>query len=312
VSDEVDLEVRRRRAVALAALVTGFLLLVVAVVSAVSGSGDDDGRPVAATATATTATTERERRPARPRRPPLRRPAAVPASAPGAHRAPEEPVPILVYHFVNTPPAGTPDPERWTPPEDFAAQVRFLAEQGYHAVTVQQVWDAWHENGLLPSKPIVISFETGYHSHFSAALPVLRGERWPGVLNLRLSQTRGDFPAREVEALVAAGWELNSATIDGGDLTTADDATLEEQLAGSRRALRGRFRVPVNFVSYPEGRYDERVAEVARAAGYLAALTDEEGVASPDQDPFALRRLEVDGTAGVEGLRRRLEQVADG
>ena len=53
--------------------------------------------------------------------------------------------------------------------------------------------------------------------------------------------------------MLDAGWELASNTITHADLTTVDSATLEREVAGSRRILRRRFGVPVDNFCYPAG-----------------------------------------------------------
>ena len=62
--------------------------------------------------------------------------------------------------------------------------MQWLDEQGFEAVTLDQVEEAWYEGGRLPPAPIVISFDDGYPSQYATAFEVLRGLEWPGVLNL--------------------------------------------------------------------------------------------------------------------------------
>jgi peptidoglycan/xylan/chitin deacetylase (PgdA/CDA1 family) len=292
-------QIRRRRLVAL-----GVLFLAVAIVAAVvaiAGSGGDD-KTTASTATAT--------RGSRPSTTTSAKPA--PAKVPGAHRAPRERVPILMYHVVNRPPAGTAIPELWVSREDFAAQVAALAGRGYHGVTLRQVWDAWHHGGLLPSKPIVFSFDDGYHSQFSNALPVLSQRKWPGVLNLETKLLATDLKPPDVRAMLEAGWEVDAHTIDHPDLTTVDSAQLTSEVAGSRREIRKRFGVPVNFFCYPAGKYDDTVIAAVKAAGFLGATTTELGLASPSQSPYKLSRIRVNGSDGVSGMLKNLASAEAG
>jgi peptidoglycan/xylan/chitin deacetylase (PgdA/CDA1 family) len=228
------------------------------------------------------------------------------AAAPRMHRASHEAVPILMYHVINAPPPGTPVPALWVPRGELAAEMKYLADQGYHAVTLQQVWDAWKRGGLLPAKPIVISFDDGYLSDYTNALPILREHGWPGVLNLEVNQTREDLRPDRVKALIAAGWEVDAHTISHADLTSVDDATLEREVSGSRQQIQQQYGVPVNFFCYPAGRFDERVIRAVRPSGYLGATTTEDGLASPRQDPYELHRIRVSGGDGVEGLARAL------
>ncbi len=305
-----DEEARRRRVVAVGALVAAFVMFVLVVGLATCGDGGGgrgEGEPVA--------TTKKPKAPAKRKRArkPRAAPGAVPPTAPGAHRDPKAAVPILAYRFVNTPPPGTADPEDWVPREDFRAQMKYLADKGYHAITLQQLWDAWHSNGLLPSKPIVISFDDGYHSQYSNAFPILRARGWPGLLNLQVDQLQEDLKPPEVKQMIAAGWEVGAHSITNADLTAVDAAQLEEEVAGSRRQLRQRFGAPVNFFCYPAGSFDDTVVEAVKAAGYLGATTTQQpGVAKPDQSPYELPRVRVKGSDGVEGMANSLSAAEAG
>ena len=220
------------------------------------------------------------------------------------------PVPILMYHVLGSPAPGVPNPELFVPPAEFTAEADSLAAQGYHAVTLQQVWDAWHHGGLLPSKPIVFSFDDGYLSDYAVALPALRRHHWPGVLNLLVDNVKpGDLQPWQVRRLIAAGWEIDSHTISHADLTTLDPARLREEVAGSRNRLRRMFGRPVRFFCYPAGRFDARVVAAVKAAGYLGATTTEPGLARPSR-LFTLARIRVAPGEGARGLAERLQALA--
>lgn len=305
---------RHARTVAVSALVTGFVLFVLAVVLALAGGdggggggGDADGGDAARTGTATQATS--------PRRPSRGGPPAeprVPANAPGARRAPDASVPVLAYNVINQPRPDTSDPSIWVPREEFEAQMEWLDENGYHAVTMRQVWAAWKERGLLPSRPVVVSFDTGYHSVHSNALPIMRERRFPGTLLLDPTQTEEDFPASEVRALIRAGWELGAHPGAEGRLTGLDEDRMVEVVGGARRRLRREFNRRVQFLSYPEGAYDQRVLSAVRSAGFLGALTLDEGLAAPDDPPYLLKRIPVRNGDGAEGLERKLRAAGAG
>jgi len=297
-------EIRRRRIIAFSALGGAFVLLLLAVVLAVAGSGGDDsgGQAAQQETQATTPKKPKKRKPAAPGFP------AVPASAPGAHKAQNEAVPILVYNVIKEPQADTANPEDWVPPAEFAEAMDYLANQGFHPVTLRQLWAAWKENGLLPSKPVVISFDTGYHSVLANALPVLRGHKWVATLFLQASQTEADFPADQVKTLVQAGWELDSQGQSGADLTGLSDEELDAEVVGARRAIQRDFNAKVDFFSYAQGSFDERVTQAVEAAGYLGAATLDEGLATPDQ-PFELKRIPIKNGDGEQGLAEKLQSA---
>jgi peptidoglycan/xylan/chitin deacetylase (PgdA/CDA1 family) len=260
-----------------------WIVLSAALALALAGCGSHKGGAATPTPTATRARTHH------------RAPAALPP-APAQVRgaaARRMPIPILMYHVIATPTPGTPYPGLWVPAATFAAQMRALQHAGYHAITLAAAYAAWHAGAPLPRRPVVISFDDGYRGDYTHARPVLRRLGWPGVLNLLLANVRpGDITAGEVRRLIASGWEIDSHTLTHPDLTAIGAAQLRHELVASRRAIRRRFGQPADFFTYPAGRYDATVAAGVRAAGYRAALTEDEGYAVP-AEPFALKRVRV-------------------
>lgn len=222
-----------------------------------------------------------------------------------------QPVPILMYHVISSPPADAPYPELYVPRDSFAAEVGWLASHGYHAVTLQRVFDSWRGAATLPSKPVVLSFDDGYLSHVTNALPVLKDRHWPGVLNLEYRNLLPVWGIRPpgIRKLLAAGWELDAHTLTHPDLTAVDAARLKGEVAGSRKAIRKRFHVPVNFFCYPAGRYNDTVVAAVQAAGYLAATTTRYGLAKPGE-LYALARVRINGTDSLSAFAAKLEAFA--
>jgi peptidoglycan/xylan/chitin deacetylase (PgdA/CDA1 family) len=214
------------------------------------------------------------------------------------------PVPILEYHDLGRPPAGAPYPELFVGRTDLSSQMDWLEEHGYQAVTLEQVQEAWYHAGKLPSKPIVLSFDDGYRPQFTFALPTLREHGWAGVLNLKAEGS--DLYESNVEAMIAAGWELAAHTIHHLDLTELGPAELEEEVAGSRKILREEFKVPVNNFCYPAGKFDATVIEAVEAAGFTGATTEISGFAEKGE-PYELARLEILRESHVAGLAADLK-----
>jgi peptidoglycan/xylan/chitin deacetylase (PgdA/CDA1 family) len=216
-----------------------------------------------------------------------------------APRAPGvELVPILIYHVLAPPFPTSPYPGLYVPPAEFEAQMAALAGAGYHAVTLDQVRSAWLRGTPLPSKPIVLSFDNGYRTQYTVALPVLRRYHWVGDENLQLSglpPSQGGLSHRQVRALVAAGWELDTQGFSHADLTTLDAADLHYQVAVARGVIRALYHVRADWFCYPSGRYDPTVVAAVRAAGFVGSTTVVPGWAAPADDPYLLPRLRVLG-----------------
>jgi peptidoglycan/xylan/chitin deacetylase (PgdA/CDA1 family) len=287
--------VRRRRAAALAALLVVAAATGVIVAAATEGSSSSSGGGQGtSSAKATAAPSGQNTGDGKVRN-------ATPQSD---WRPYSGPVPILEYHVLGAAPADAPYPELYVTRPDFHQQMDWLDDHGYQAVTLEEVEDAWFDDGTLPAKPVVVSFDDGYRPQFTYALPELRRHGWPGVLNLKAEGS--DLYTSNVEAMIAAGWELASHTINHSDLTTLDAAGLKEELSGSRKLLEQKYGVPVKDFCYPAGQFDSTVIEAVKEAGYVTATTEISGYADRES-PYELARFEILGSSGVRGMAEDLE-----
>lgn len=268
------------------------------------GSGAEDG----ASADAAAQTTPKPSTPARTTSAAAtdptaaREPASWPKSGAAAQRTK---VPILMYHLIAAAPAGTAYPDLWVPPEELKAQVSALKEDGFVGVTLDEVWDAWHGDGRLPEKPIVLSFDDGSYSQVLGAGPILKAAGWPGVLNLATDHVGKDgIPTWGVKRLIKQGWTVDSHTITHPDVTTLDAAALKQELEGSKAEIKTKFGVTAKFFCYPAGRNDATSRAAVKDAGYLGATTTQPGIAARSDDPFALPRIRIDpGLSGAAVAR---------
>src|SRR6266511_4736690 len=73
-----------------------------------------------------------------------------PGSYPAGWEPHTGPVPILEYHAIQPPVAGSSYPQLFVPQDDYQHQMQWLADHGFEAVTLDQVEDAWYEAGELP------------------------------------------------------------------------------------------------------------------------------------------------------------------
>jgi peptidoglycan/xylan/chitin deacetylase (PgdA/CDA1 family) len=237
------------------------------------------------------------------------------ALGPGTGRPGTARVPILMYHVINPPPAGAPFPGLYVSASEFAAQMQALAGAGYHAVTLDQIWAYWKHGARLPAgKPIVVSFDNGYQSQYTNALPVLRRLGWVGDENLQLTglpPSQGGLSEAQVRGLVAAGWELDTQGFSHADLITLDATQLAYQVASARTVVQRRYGVPVNWFCYPSGHYNATVVAAVQAAGYTGSTTVVPGWAGPESDPYRLPRLRVLGGTSPETLLSEIAAIRE-
>lgn len=77
---------------------------------------------------------------------------------------------VLMYHKIS----DTTHDELTLRQSDFAAQLRWLAENGYVTISFTELVQHHARRANLPQKPIIISFDDSYHNNFVFAYPLLK------------------------------------------------------------------------------------------------------------------------------------------
>jgi peptidoglycan/xylan/chitin deacetylase (PgdA/CDA1 family) len=221
-------------------------------------------------------------------------------------------VPVLMYHVINPPPAGAKFPGLYVPAGEFAAQMQALKGAGWHAVTLDQVEAYWTRGvSLGPGKPIVLTFDNGYQSQFTNALPVLKRLGWVGDEMIQLDfinlTSQGGLSDSQVRGLLGAGWELDTQGLTHYDLISASPSKLRDEVSNARQQLHQRYSVPVNWFAYPSGHYNDTVIGALKTAGFVGSMTVIPGWATRSDDPYRLPRLRVLGGTSPSAL---LDQIA--
>jgi biofilm PGA synthesis lipoprotein PgaB len=65
--------------------------------------------------------------------------------------------------------------------DQLVAQLEWLRNNGYQAVSVDQILAAGHGGKPLPPKAVLLSFDDGYRSFPSRVFPILKAMNWPAV-----------------------------------------------------------------------------------------------------------------------------------
>jgi len=208
-------------------------------------------------------------------------------------------VPILMYHYIRVNPVPT---DRIgfglsVTPADFAAQMRYLSEHGFHAVTVAQVREHVLHNAPLPDHPVAITFDDGYDDAYTVARPILEEYHFTAtffIITGFVGQPRY-MTWSQIIALDHEHYEIGSHTEHHVGLPNVSAPTRQLELAGSRAALEAHLGHPVVDFCYPSGEVNPTTELAVTQAGYLAATTTAPGWARPGDDPLRLPRVRIGG-----------------
>src|SRR5947209_6634870 len=210
-------------------------------------------------------------------------------------------LPILMYHYIRTPPSTRTDPLGYrlsVSPIVFQSQMDWLSAHGYHAITFNQVRAYFAGTSALPAKPVVISVDDGHADLYTTAFPILQSHHFTAVAYIvsGFINRAGYVTSDEVVQLDRAGIEIGSHTVSHPDLAHLSFASAMFQVVESKRVLEGLVGHPVVDFAYPSGRYDAETVEALVKAGYDTAVTTADyPVAHSLQNRYTWSRVRVTG-----------------
>jgi peptidoglycan/xylan/chitin deacetylase (PgdA/CDA1 family) len=208
-------------------------------------------------------------------------------------------VPILTYHYIRI------NPDRFdrmgfalsVTPADFAAQMDWLKDSGYHPITAGDLHAYLRGARGLPSRPVILTFDDGYGDFYTTALPILRAHDFRAtayVVSGFVGWPNYMTAAQVVEA-DRSGIEIGSHTVNHPNLTNLSSVSVRSQLVDSKRFLENLLGHPVTSFCYPSGKVNSTVAWQVADVGYDSATTTVFGFRHTLADRYIWTRLRISG-----------------
>lgn len=187
-------------------------------------------------------------------------------------------MPVLIYHHVapQQPPGYEPMGALFETPDNFERELKYLKDNGYQAVSFDDLADFLQFGLPLPGRPVILSFDDGWQNQFDYAFPLLNKYGFTATFFVVIDylEHQNFMTIRQLQTLMGAGMTIGSHTRSHVALSGIDSPSkLQDELAGSRAWLEKQLSVPINTFAYPYGSYSAAVASAVEASGYRTART---------------------------------------
>ena len=217
-------------------------------------------------------------------------------------------VPILMYHEI-----GDGPNQLYVRLGELERQLRYLAREGYRTVSLSEAVNMLAgkaDRGVVAGyKPVVLTFDDGYRSHYTVVFPLLKEMNMTAtffVISGRIGRP-GYVSWDELGEMAAAGMEVGCHSARHLDLARVkSESVLGDEIGGARSALRERLGVDVSHFCYPSGKLNDAVVERVKREGYVGAVTTSPGWALPGSDPLRLRRIRVNRSDSLRVFKEKL------
>lgn len=229
-------------------------------------------------------------------------------------------IPIIGYHHL----ALKEDKERyfknnmWVNSVDsFEAQMKLLHDEGYHSVTLDDLYLWRMGKKKLPKKSICITFDDGFQSSIRYADPILEKYGFtasvfvigalvpktskPYDASLRQHSSIEDMKHAKTLSFYAHSYDLHHKK-DGFRVHQLNKKQLIED------TNRMKQYASIDYYAYPYGKYNDTIEEVLEESGTkLAFGFNENRKAKITDDPYALPRFNVNAYTKIDVFLQMVE-----
>ena len=201
---------------------------------------------------------------------------------------------FLMYHELELPGRSLvqsdPGYTRYVLPQSsFRAQMEWLAQNKWLGLCLSDALK-------FPSEPsVAITFDDGCETDLIAAAPLLHEFGFSATFYVTSGflDKNGYLSSSQLQKLSDAGFEIGCHSRTHAYLTDLSQQELLNEIALPKREVEQIIGKRVEHFSCPGGRYDARIARIARESGYLTVATSRFQSNSAGTDKFALGRVAV-------------------
>lgn len=177
-------------------------------------------------------------------------------------------IPILMYHSI----AYEKNNILRVPKDKFDAEMKWLYDNGYKTITLDDVYNGIESGKGVPEKSVVITFDDGYVDNYQNAYPVLKKYGFTGTTFMITSSIDnphdGYLSSAQIKEMDADCLKVESHTVTHGYLNKMSYEKQLKELKDSKAALEKLLGHEIKYLAYPTGKYDANTVKAAKEAGY--------------------------------------------
>lgn len=216
-----------------------------------------------------------------------------------------ESIPVLMYHSIDYEKGN----ELRLPKEQFKEQMKYLKDNGYTTLTLNELYNFLEKNKPIPEKSIVITLDDGYVDNYTNAYPILKELGFNAtvfVVTSNIDKDKRTLTSKQIKEMDEAGIQIASHTYNHDKL---DDLPYEKQLQTMKKSkddLEKILNHKVDFIAYPYGKWNEESIKAAKDAGYKMAFTTQGGWSNKQDGIYTLNRVYISSLKGIDNFKDRI------
>lgn len=207
---------------------------------------------------------------------------------------------ILMYHSVS----GETDFEYDMDKERFKDLMEYL-KQNFKITSLEEIVEKLKSGEKNENFEIAITFDDGYKNNYDFVYPLLNKMSIPASFfittefiesgeNNNIGNNLDPMTWEEIKKISSNDlFSIGSHGKTHRVLTELKKEEIIDELKGSKEILEEKLEKEIIFFSYPNGRYNQKVADLVEDAGYKVGLCSEKRINNIKSNLFELGRIAV-------------------
>ena len=214
-------------------------------------------------------------------------------------------VSVLMYHMIGS----DKNNSAVMTAENLRRQLNYLKNNGYHPITLDELYAYVTQGAPLPDKPVCLTFDDGYADSYTIVYPMMKEFHYPWTLFIITGQVgqQNRVTWDQLREMAASHtMTIASHTYSHPKLHEISYAQKKEEIQKAQADIKRELGWDNVWFCYPYGSYDQETEDILKSAGIKMAVTSDGGRVRTGNRPYELKRIWIGNEVTNDRLKERL------
>lgn len=216
-------------------------------------------------------------------------------------------IPILMYHSIDYEKGN----ELRIPKDKFREQMKYLKDNGFTPISLDELYSHMVFAMDLPAKPIVITLDDGYSDNYKNAFPVLKEFNFKAtvfMITMELFREGPYLTIDQIKEMDSNGIDIEPHTVSHLHLAQLTYDKQLDEIKDSKETLEKILGREVKYFAYPFGNFNNDTLKAVQDAGIIMALNMTGGIAKKQDGIYRLSRIYVSNNYDLDYFKVLVNQ----
>ena len=212
-------------------------------------------------------------------------------------------IPVLMYHKIG----DDKDNDAVIREDLFRQQMKFLKDNGYNPLTMDQLYDYVVNGAAVPEKPVVLTFDDGYADTYSIVYPIMKEYGFAATVFINPGDVGTRLTWDQIREMHKNGITISNHGFQHIEMGQLSEAKQIENITKAQEALAKEVGIKDNpWFCYPYGDKNEFTDAATKKAGIKMSMAMKSGWAHTGDNPYNILRVWVGNAVDIKHFEERI------